>query len=72
MTTTTMSAHQFSVGSKVHLRALRFGEPGTVIRFERGKAVVFGADMDYWSRHTPASLCWCTSERGSMPSQRST
>jgi hypothetical protein len=43
-------------GDKVFLRACRTGEPGTVIRQERGKLTVYWRDMDYWSRHRPESL----------------
>ena len=44
------------VGSRVYLRACRAGEPGTVIRAERGKLTVYWRDMDYWSKHCPESL----------------
>jgi hypothetical protein len=51
------AAEQFAVGAKVYLRAGRnAGEPGTVIRVERGRMVIFWADLDYWSRHRPESL----------------
>ncbi len=53
---TTMLAHQFGVGDHVFLRGCRAGQPGTIIRFERGKAVVYWRDMDHWSRHRPDSL----------------
>ncbi len=43
-------------GDKVFLRACRTGEPGTVIRQERGKLTVYWRDMDYWSKHHPESL----------------
>lgn len=46
----------FGTGDKVFLKACRAGEPGTVIRAERGKMVVYWRDMDYWSRHRPESL----------------
>jgi len=45
-----------TLGAKVRLRACRAGEPGTVIRAERGKLTVFWPDMDFWSRHSAASL----------------
>jgi hypothetical protein len=45
------------VGAKVHLKSLvNSGLPGTVIRHERGRAVVYWRDMDWWSRHLPAAL----------------
>lgn len=44
------------VGAQVFLRACRAGEPGTVIREERGKYVVYWRDMDFWSRHKAESL----------------
>lgn len=45
------------VGSRVFLRACRgAGEPGTVIRCERGRLAVYWRDLDYWSRHQPESL----------------
>ena len=49
-------ASPLNVGARVHLRACRAGEPGTVIRAERGKLVVFWSDLDYWSRHKPEAL----------------
>jgi hypothetical protein len=46
-----------NLGNKVRLKACHdSGEPGTVIRFERGKLVVFWGDMNFWSRHHPESL----------------
>lgn len=45
-----------SPGNKVYLKACHAGEPGTVIRFERGKCTVYWADMDYWSKHRPEAL----------------
>lgn len=44
------------VGDKVFLKACRAGEPGTVIRQERGKFVAYWLDLDFWSRHQPESL----------------
>jgi hypothetical protein len=44
------------LGDKVFLRACRVGEPGTVIRAERGRLTVFWKDMDHWSRHPAAAL----------------
>ena len=46
----------FLVGTKVFLRACRAGEPGTVIREDRGKLVVYWRDLDYWSGHRPEAL----------------
>ncbi len=45
-----------TVGTKVWLRGCRHGEPGTVLRMERNRAVVYWHDLDYLSRHMPASL----------------
>jgi len=40
------------LGDRVYLRAcFGAGEPGTVVREERGRVVVDWADVDYWSRH---------------------
>jgi hypothetical protein len=45
------------LGDKVRLRACHdSGQPGTVIRFERGKLTVYWGDMDYWSKHRPEAL----------------
>ena len=44
------------VGSKVFLKACRYGEPGTVIRRERTRLVVLWPDMDYIARHPEQSL----------------
>ena len=44
------------VGSKVYMRGLRHGEPGTVIRIERGRMVVLWGDMDFIARHPASSL----------------
>jgi hypothetical protein len=45
------------VGTKVFLHGSPHGEPGTVIRMERGRAVVLWSDLDFIARHRPASLC---------------
>ena len=44
------------LGGRVFLKACRVGEPGTVLRIERRKVVVYWPDMDYFSRHHPESL----------------
>lgn len=45
------------LGDLVYLRACRgAGEPGTVIREERGRLVVYWRDLDFWSRHQAESL----------------
>lgn len=44
------------VGSKVHLKACRYGQPGTVIRRERKRVVVLWPDLDYIARHPEQSL----------------
>jgi hypothetical protein len=45
-----------AVGSKVYLRACAYGQPGTVVRMERNRAVVLWHDLDYLARHKPESL----------------
>ena len=46
-----------AIGAKVFLKGGRgCGKPGTVIREERGRLVIFWEDMDFWSRHRPDSL----------------
>ena len=45
-----------AVGSKVYLRVCPFGQPGTVVRIERNRAVVIWHDLDYDGRHKPESL----------------
>lgn len=45
------------LGSRVWLRACgSAGEPGTVVREERGRLVVYWRDLDFWSRHRPETL----------------
>lgn len=44
------------VGDKVFLRACHAGEPGTVVREQRGRVTVYWPDMDVSSRHRPESL----------------
>jgi hypothetical protein len=46
----------FPIGAKVLLRACAVGEPGTVLRVERGKLVVLWHDLDHLARHGPESL----------------
>ncbi|HUV69762.1 MAG TPA: hypothetical protein VMW15_08895 [Terracidiphilus sp.] len=47
-----------SVGQHVFLRGAPFGEPGRILRIERGKLAVLWADLgpSYIGRHAPASL----------------
>lgn len=45
-----------AAGAKVFLRACRAGEPGTVIREQRGKLTVYWPDLDFWSKHRPEVL----------------
>ena len=51
-------AAMIAVGSKVYLRACHCGQPGRVLRIERGKLVVLWADLGptYIGRHRPDSL----------------
>ncbi len=49
--TTTLQA-----GNQVYLRRARFGQPGTVVRIERNRAVVLWHDLDYLGHHSPDSL----------------
>ena len=43
-------------GAKVFLRGCPYGKPGTVLKIERGRAVVYWHDLDFLARHKPASL----------------
>jgi hypothetical protein len=64
MTTTTTPRVQampategFAIGDCVYLRGCPHGEPGRVLRIERGKLVVLWADLGptYIGSHRPAS-----------------
>jgi hypothetical protein len=48
----------FAVGEAVYLRGARYGQPGRVLRIERGKLAVLWADLgpSYIGRHRPESL----------------
>jgi hypothetical protein len=46
----------FQVGDRVWLRGARFGLPGTILRLERGRAVVWWGDMKHISRHRANTL----------------
>lgn len=50
------TTEQFPIGSRVLLKGCRFGQPGTVLRIERRKVVVYWRDLDYLSRHSVESL----------------
>ncbi len=54
------------VGSKVYLKGAPFGEPGRVVRIERGKLAVLWADLgpSYIGRHSPDSLMLAESKAG--------
>lgn len=52
----TQSGHALVIGDRVYLRGLRVGEPGRVIRLERGKVVILWKDLDYIGRHSANSL----------------
>jgi hypothetical protein len=45
-----------AVGAMVRLKGCNFGPPGRVLRHERRKVVVYWIDLDFISRHDPASL----------------
>jgi|GEM_PF-5723861 len=45
-----------AVGAKVFLKGCANGQPGTVVRIERSRAVVLWHDLDYLARHRPESL----------------
>jgi hypothetical protein len=45
-----------AVGARVRLKGCNFGPPGRVLRHERRKVVVYWIDLDFISRHNPASL----------------
>jgi hypothetical protein len=51
-----MNAEQFPIGSRVLLKGCAFVEPGRVLKIEHGKATVWWTDMDFISKHNPASL----------------
>jgi hypothetical protein len=44
------------IGAKVVLKVCPHGQPGTVVRIERNRAVVLWHDLDYLARHQPESL----------------
>jgi hypothetical protein len=46
----------FAVGDKVRLKACLFGDPGTVLRKERTRLVVYWAELDYIGRHPDMAL----------------
>jgi hypothetical protein len=58
----------FAVGAKVRLRHCAFGEPGTVLRIERGKLVVHWHDLDHQARHSPESLVLAAEKSASYTS----
>lgn len=70
-TMATESAIEIGPGSRVYLRACRTGEPGTVIRTERGKLTVYWGDLDFWSRHRPEALEVVATQTGEAASSRS-
>jgi hypothetical protein len=45
-----------SLGSEVVLKGAPPGTPGTVIRIERNRMVIFWPDLDFIGRHEPESL----------------
>jgi hypothetical protein len=45
-----------AVGSKVFLKGCAYGQPGTVVRIERNRAVILWTDLDYLGRHSLESL----------------
>lgn len=62
----TTTSETFGVGSKVHLRGARFGQPGTVVKLGKRLTVYWG-DLDFLSKHQPASLALVEHEEASMP-----
>jgi hypothetical protein len=54
-----------AVGSKVFLKGCPFGEPGTVVRLERNRAVILWPKIDYIGRHSPESLMLAPEKGGS-------
>jgi len=54
----------FAVGEAVYLRGARFGLPGTVLRLERGRAVIYWRALDHISRHRQITLMRAESETG--------
>jgi hypothetical protein len=52
-----MTTKNIQLGAKVFLRACSgVGEPGTIVRQERGKLVVHWKDLNVESRHKPEAL----------------
>jgi hypothetical protein len=45
-----------AVGTRVLLKHCPHGQPGTVVRIERNRAVVLWADLDYLARHSQETL----------------
>jgi hypothetical protein len=43
-------------GARVYLRDCPHGQPGTVVKLERGRAVVHWRDLDSLAKHNPESL----------------
>jgi hypothetical protein len=44
------------VGARVYLSDCPHGQPGTVVKLERGRAVVYWRDLDSMAKHNPESL----------------
>lgn len=49
-------APTIDIGSRVRLKGCSDGRPGTAIKVERRRLVVFWHDLDFLSRHHPDSL----------------
>jgi hypothetical protein len=51
-------AAAFAVGDRVYLKGCPFGEPGRVLRMERGRVAVLWPELGptYIGRHRPAAL----------------
>lgn len=60
-----------AVGSKVFLKGCAYGQPGTVVRIERNRAVVLWHELDYLARHSLASLTETADEPMIGPRKRS-
>ena len=59
-----ISQSSFPVGSRVLLRSCPYGQPGTVLRIERRKVVVYWRDLDFLSRHSPELLILAVADNG--------
>jgi len=62
---------ELKIGEPVALRSCLAGEPGVLLRFERGKAIVEWRDLEFIGRHSPASLVAVPNSASESPLSRS-